>query len=210
MRRVLGLATWLIFVSAVPARADLINLRNGMIYDTVQDLTWLQDTRFARTSGYDADGLLSKSEAISWAENLAFGGYSDWRLPVYLSTPPQSPDDVPGSSELAGLFHQLGWRAEDRWGYDYSTLSTRNIGEFLNFESSRPVEIFWFGNGTAQGWHSWYIWDTIDGGDRSARGAWAVREGLARVPEPSSLLALGLGGLAFLRMRRRQAAAAKA
>ena len=114
MRRVLGLATWLIFVSAVPARADLINLRNGMIYDTVQDLTWLQDTRFARTTGDDADGLLSKSEAIAWAENLAFGGYSDWRLPVYLSTPPQTTDAVPGSSELAGLFHQLGWRAEDR------------------------------------------------------------------------------------------------
>ena len=59
MRRRLALAALCVFVSAAPARADLINLGNGMIYDTLQDLTWMQDMAYVRTSGYDADGRVT-------------------------------------------------------------------------------------------------------------------------------------------------------
>ena len=39
-----GLAALVLVIAlATPARADLIDLGNGMIYDTVQDLTWVQD-----------------------------------------------------------------------------------------------------------------------------------------------------------------------
>jgi hypothetical protein len=51
-----------------------------MIYDTDLDITWLSDANYAMTSGYDADGLMNWGDASNWAENLNYGGYSDWRL----------------------------------------------------------------------------------------------------------------------------------
>ncbi|GBL05455.1 DUF1566 domain-containing protein [Glaciecola sp. KUL10] len=62
--------------------AALINRGNGMIYDDVLDVTWLQDANYARTSGFDSDGLVSWTSANTWVQNLNFGGYSDWRLPA--------------------------------------------------------------------------------------------------------------------------------
>jgi hypothetical protein len=55
-------------------------------YDTVLDITWLRDWNYARTSGYDSDGLMNWSTANAWAQNLSFGGYADWRLPTMVDT----------------------------------------------------------------------------------------------------------------------------
>ena len=63
------------------AQAALINRGNGMIYDDVLNITWLQDASYATTSGFDSDGLLNWSQANSWVNNLVYGGYNDWRLP---------------------------------------------------------------------------------------------------------------------------------
>jgi hypothetical protein len=80
-----------------PSVAGLIDRGNGMIYDDVLDLTWLQDANFAFTSGYSqinatggkdgpvyniqSDGKMSWQAALEWAEGLVFGGFEDWRLP---------------------------------------------------------------------------------------------------------------------------------
>jgi hypothetical protein len=64
------------------AQAALIDRGNGMIYDDVLDVTWLQDANYAKTSGHDTDGLMTWSEATTWAANLVYGGYDDWRLPT--------------------------------------------------------------------------------------------------------------------------------
>ena len=37
---------------------------------------------YARTSGYDADGRMTWAAAGEWANNLVYGGFSDWRLPT--------------------------------------------------------------------------------------------------------------------------------
>ncbi|MBS3963535.1 MAG: hypothetical protein KGZ80_03400 [Methylomonas sp.] len=72
------------------ANAALLNRGNGMLYDTVLNVTWLQDANYAKTSGYDADGWMSQHEAMDWAANLVFHDsvrnvdYSDWRLPRVL------------------------------------------------------------------------------------------------------------------------------
>lgn len=52
----------------------------GLVYDDVLDVTWLADANYAKTSGYDADGLMTWSEANTWAADLIYGGYYDWRL----------------------------------------------------------------------------------------------------------------------------------
>lgn len=87
-------------VLAGPTQAALYDRGNGMIYDDVLDITWLQDANYAKTSGYDSDGVMTWSEADAWARQLVYGGYSNWRLAsARLQSPPISPssfmvDDV--------------------------------------------------------------------------------------------------------------------
>jgi hypothetical protein len=73
---------------SISTHAALIDLGGGMIYSTDMDLTWLQDANYARTSGYDADGLMTWDEANTWATNLVYGGITGWRLPTMDSDNP--------------------------------------------------------------------------------------------------------------------------
>lgn len=80
------------------AGATLIDRGNGLIYDDVLDITWLQDANYAVTSGYTADnavnngsnaydnifsdGRMGWDAAVAWADQLVYQGYDDWRLPT--------------------------------------------------------------------------------------------------------------------------------
>lgn len=76
-------------VSAVSSAA-LYDRGGGLLYDDVLNLTWLQDANYAKTSGYDSDGNLTWSGAMSFASNLSYYDsvreitYDDWRLPRVL------------------------------------------------------------------------------------------------------------------------------
>ena len=48
-----------IAMAAGQAQAALENRGGGMIYDTVNNVTWLADMNYAKTSGFDSDGLMS-------------------------------------------------------------------------------------------------------------------------------------------------------
>ena len=66
------------------AQASLIDRGNGLLYDDVLNVTWLQDANYAHTSGYagaDSAGRMNWTTAKTWAADLVYGGYSDWRLP---------------------------------------------------------------------------------------------------------------------------------
>lgn len=72
------------------SHAALYDRGNGMIYDSVQNITWLKDanyaaTQFAETGGTkgDQDGMMTWSEAQAWVGALEYGGYDDWRLPAF-------------------------------------------------------------------------------------------------------------------------------
>lgn len=72
----------LIFIGySIAGHAALYDRGGGMIYDSTLDITWLQDANYAKTSGYSANGEMSYAEAQTWASNLVYGGYADWRLP---------------------------------------------------------------------------------------------------------------------------------
>ena len=64
------------------SRATLWDRGGGIIYNDQLDITWLQDANYAQTSGYDSDGLMTWSQATTWAAKLVNGGYDDWRLPT--------------------------------------------------------------------------------------------------------------------------------
>ena len=63
------------------ASAGLIDRGNGMIYDDVLDITWLQDANYVQTSGEHHISWLRWEQAMEWVDNLNYGGFNDWRLP---------------------------------------------------------------------------------------------------------------------------------
>ena len=81
-------------VFALPSTAALYDRGNGLIYDDVLDITWMQDANFVKTSGYAAaninpdnsdqsffaDGSIGWVAAKTWAAQLNYQGFSDWRL----------------------------------------------------------------------------------------------------------------------------------
>ncbi len=69
------------------AHAALYDRGGGLIYDSALNVTWMKDANYAKTSGYDADGLMTWSQSMTWAANLGYYDsvrgvtYTDWRLP---------------------------------------------------------------------------------------------------------------------------------
>jgi hypothetical protein len=73
----------------LPAHGALHDRGNGLIYDDVLNITWLQDanyaaTQYAQTGGAvgTANGEMQWQQALDWAANLTFDGYTDWHLPT--------------------------------------------------------------------------------------------------------------------------------
>ena len=82
-----ALAGLLLACLASSASAALIDRGGGLLYDTMLDVTWLQDANYAKTSGYDTDGKMNWTDATSWVNNLVYHDslnntdYTGWRLP---------------------------------------------------------------------------------------------------------------------------------
>jgi len=191
---------------ASTAQAGLINRGNGMIYDTDRNITWLADADYARTSGYDADGQMGWSAAVAWADNLIYGGYSDWRLPIILpfDTSCDSRNQGGGGlyctgGEMEHLFYQeLGGQALQ------SILTTHNA----NFNLfSNLADFYWSGTKYGPTYNfGWYF--TFGAGAVNAdfnpdpiHYAWAVRTGdvaSTSVPEPGTIWLLLAGGLGWV------------
>ncbi len=73
------------------ANAALIDRGGGMVYDSDLHITWLSDWNLAKTSGHaghgvTSDGRMTWAAAVSWATNLEYGGFDDWRLPTMVDT----------------------------------------------------------------------------------------------------------------------------
>lgn len=138
----------LLSVTPFTAHAALIDRGNGLLYDDMLDITWLQDANYAKTSGYDVDGKMDWSRATAWADNLVYGGYSDWRLAS--NTP------INGSS----FNYTLKYDGSSDRGYNitspYSELAYMyhvNLGLKSAFSTSATSQEDFgiFGNGTYNG-----------------------------------------------------------
>ena len=81
---------------ASPASVGLHSRANGtMVYDSNLNITWLADTNYAATQYEQScgdlgtkNGKMTWTQATKWAQDLVYGGFSDWRLPT---TPPSDP-----------------------------------------------------------------------------------------------------------------------
>lgn len=210
---------------ATTAQAALIDRGNGMIYDSDQELTWLQDANYAKTSGYDADGQMTWGQAMTWASNLSYGGYNDWRLPSVTDNGNDGCNfgwsgtdcgynvDTSGS-ELAYMWYEIlgnisvydtsGNIFQPGWGL---TSTSADGVDILNLQSLA----YWSGTECPSCTNSAWGFDTSSGGqsdytkNNSGMYAWAVRSGdVSAVPVPAAVWLFGSGLIGLLGVARRQ------
>lgn len=206
-------ASTLAAMLACPAvsNATLIDRGNGMIYDSFQNLTWLQDANHAKTSGYDSDGLMGWNEAVAWANNLTYGGYDDWRLPQL--------DIISTGFGFSLIFSEilLGPATNLSTGICFQPTVPNNSNQGIGCVPGNPLFTnidsvpFWYGNEDGNS-----AWASDVGGflypialypKSESFHTWAVRDGdVTAVPEPGTLLLLALGlacmaGILHLKMQ---------
>ena len=148
-------------LAATQAQASLVDLNNGLIYDTDSNLVWLQDA--------NTDGAKNWDQAIQWASDFiyddGFGNqYEGWSLPSL------SQLDHLLSTELGGSAGSL--LTETAPFYNFVTggrywTSTETVGDSQE--------------------HAWTISGKLAQGTQiksEAAYAWAVRSGNGIVPVP--------------------------
>ena len=171
----------------------------GMVYDDVNNITWAADANLAQTSGYDADGKMTWTEAVAWADQLTLGGFTNWSLPT--TVPAVSGFNQTGS-QMGNLFYnQLGGVAES----GFPTTHNANYNLFTNVQSY----VYWSGSEYApfpsNAWRFGTYYGVQYNGYKDYQFyAWAVRPGdVAAVPVPGAFWLFGTAIVGLMGLKRR-------
>lgn len=202
----------LILGISVSGHATLIDMGDGTIYDNDTQLSWLKNA--------NTNGLMTWSAANTWANDLVFAGFNDWRLPTVTDTGTAgcnwaySGTDCgynvdTATGEMAHLYYdELGNKAyydtagngpQAGWGLT-------NVGPFTNLQP----DYYWSGTeyapDTDLAWLFYFSTGLQDAGYKHYDFyALAVRPGQrsTSVPEPATLLLLGSGLAGIVVWRKR-------
>lgn len=119
MKSLALIATLILNIFLGICSAELIDRGGGLIYDTVLNITWLQDANYAATSGYSPDGHMNWDEAMAWVSSLQYYDpirgvtLTGWRLPE--------------SKNRDGNGPIVGYDAESEMGY----MRIINLGNYV-------------------------------------------------------------------------------
>lgn len=107
-------------VALIPAHnvcAQFIDLGEGMIYDSDQNITWLQDSNYTLHHNIGGhNGQMTWSGANNWAKTFTLNGNSGWRLPHGPTANTSGPITVIATGgELYNLYYALGNTASSGW-----------------------------------------------------------------------------------------------
>jgi len=218
--RKLFLAILLVMVVGLPSlsSAELIDRGGGLIYDTVQDITWIQDASY----GYNAVGghQINWYQADAWVNDLQYYDsarnvtWDDWRLPT---GDWQILDGHTTLSAGGNIKDELGYLWHIELGNWWGNLGV-NVGPFVNtltyndklqhikyftsiytpqLAANQSVGFFWV-NGTLCFMQYDYVWGAV----------WAVRDGdvgaaPVTTPIPAAVWLFGTGLLGLLGIRRK-------
>ncbi len=170
-KAVLVLTGMLVAAFMESSRAELFDRGNGLIYDDVLNITWLQNA--------SAGGNKTWKEAVQWASDLEYQGFDDWRLPsVSVSSGVPSgatdnPVDCSTATELACRDNELGYMYYHYLEGGGNNL-TGNQGLFRNIQTSH-----WSGTESSGG--VWIFIFRYGGQSEELKGfsdaVWAVRSG---------------------------------
>jgi hypothetical protein len=201
------------------ASALLIDRGPNMVYDNVLDITWVRDAHLCATLNNCVNrndsivtGGMTWADANTWAANLVYQGFSDWRLPyasvaagaggsafaVYDCTGAGGADEVAcRDNEMGYMFY---YNLDGDFGDNKTGSQTAVGGEML----TDIQQAYW--SGTQFNATSAWFFMFLNGGLQNINAkiaplaAWAVRAGdviVAPVPEPASGLLFGVGVLAL-------------
>lgn len=222
-----------LFVSAIsmPSNAALLDRGGGMLYDTVLNLTWLQDANYAKTSGYSTTGRMSWQDAMQWADSLQVGGFNDWRLATITDTGSPGCDFAyggtdcghntqPSTSELSYMFYvNLGLKSiydsQGNFQADFGIANGNLVDQVdVGLVKNLRAYNYWAGSPYAPDLtRAWQFNTTFGIQGRNPKTelqhAWAVRDGdVATIPLPGAVCLFG-SGLVGLMLRSRQGRGSK-
>lgn len=196
-----------LFLGAGTSHAALIDRGAGLIYDDVLNVTWLQDAGYGGAMFWE--NAVDLAAGLEYQDTVRGVVWDDWRLPsMFVNDRSSEGWSNPETSELAYMYYvNLGFSPNTLLDRSIPEPSSTNYNPFINLafrsywsdadarmpERSAWYEHFHFGN---QG--------LTDLNDTSY--VWLVRSGdVASVPEPATLMVVGLGLLGVGLTRRKKA-----